>query len=124
LAVISGLSKELIARGRLENGLKSTIPLAVALSGCVACVAHIEGPHVHVANTGDCSAYLAVEYSSAQGMRWIPRKLTRDHTCDNAAEVQRIYCEHPESERESVLRNERLLGELMPLRAFGDFRWA
>ncbi|CAG0920902.1 unnamed protein product [Notodromas monacha] len=118
-----GLSKELIDRGRLEGGLRSSIPLSVALSGCVACVAHVEGPHIHVANSGDCSAYLAVEYSSGQGLRWIPRKLTRDHTCDNASEVERIYSEHPESETDNVLRNDRLLGELMPLRAFGDFRF-
>ena len=29
--------------------------------------------------------------------------------------------EHPQSEQNHIIRNERLLGQLMPLRAFGDF---
>lgn len=30
--------------------------MSVAMSGAVAIVAHIDGPHLHVASTGDCSA--------------------------------------------------------------------
>lgn len=39
------------------------------------------------------------------------------------AEVERLYSEHPRSEHDTVLRMDRLLGQLMPLRAFGDFRF-
>ena len=34
--------------------------LAVAMSGAVAVVAHIDGPHLHVAGCGDCQAVLGV----------------------------------------------------------------
>jgi len=34
--------------------------LAVAMSGAVAAVAHIDGPHLHVAGVGDCRAVLGV----------------------------------------------------------------
>ena len=34
--------------------------LAVAMSGAVAVVAHIDGPHLHVAGVGDCQAVLGV----------------------------------------------------------------
>lgn len=34
--------------------------LAVAMSGTVAAVAHIDGPHLHVAGVGDCQVVLGV----------------------------------------------------------------
>lgn len=34
--------------------------LAVAMSGAVAVIAHIDGPHLHVAGAGDCRAVLGV----------------------------------------------------------------
>jgi pyruvate dehydrogenase phosphatase len=34
--------------------------LSVAMSGAVAAVAHIDGPHLHVANVGDCQAVLGI----------------------------------------------------------------
>lgn len=44
----------------------------------------------------------------------------------NPSEVQRILNEHPTEEASTCLRNERLLGRLAPLRAFGDakFKWS
>lgn len=32
--------------------------MSVAMSGAVACVAHIDGPHLHLANVGDSCAVL------------------------------------------------------------------
>ncbi|KAL1242357.1 [Pyruvate dehydrogenase [acetyl-transferring]]-phosphatase 1 [Trichinella spiralis] len=46
-----------------------------------------------------------------------------NHTADNQKEVNRIRSEHPPGEALTVLRCERLLGELYPLRAFGDVRY-
>lgn len=63
-----------------------------------------------------------VGYLSEDGT-WGARKLGREHTSENPAEVERLYSEHPTSERDSILRMDRLLGQLMPLRAFGDFRF-
>lgn len=55
---------------RLDNDLsnealsqlnrKDARTLAVAMSGAVAVVAHIDGPHLHVAGVGDCKAVLGV----------------------------------------------------------------
>lgn len=35
--------------------------MSVAMSGAVACVAHIDGPHLHIANVGDSCAVLGNE---------------------------------------------------------------
>lgn len=94
--------------------------MSVAMSGAVACVAHIDGQHLHIANTGDCAAVLGTLNDTGQ---WQTKKLTNEHNSDNVAEVRRILGEHPTTERDSVIRNERLLGQLAPLRAIGDFRY-
>jgi len=54
---------------------------------------------------------------------WSALKLGMEHTSENLAEVERLYSEHPASEQDTVIRMDRLLGQLMPLRAFGDFRF-
>lgn len=94
--------------------------MAVAMSGAVACVAHIDGAQLHVASTGDCSAVLGTITDTGQ---WQTTKLNHEHNSDNVAEVRRILGEHPAVERDTVIRGERLLGQLAPLRAFGDFRY-
>lgn len=42
------------------TGKNITRTLSVAMSGAVAAVAHIDGPHLHVANVGDCQVVLGV----------------------------------------------------------------
>lgn len=54
---------------------------------------------------------------------WSAKMMSVEHNSDNRKEVDRIWSEHPVSEKKSVIRMERLLGELAPLRAFGDFRY-
>lgn len=59
--------------------------LAVAMSGAVACVAHVDGCHLHVAGIGDCGAVLgSVNDSTGQ---WTARKLTTEHNAQNIGEV-------------------------------------
>lgn len=41
----------------------------------------------------------------------------------NQSEVERVLKEHPRNESTTVLKMERLLGQLSPLRAMGDFRY-
>nr|CAG4646246.1 EOG090X05SW [Macrothrix elegans] len=94
--------------------------LSTAMSGSVASVAHLSSNRLVLANTGDCQAVLG--YISEDG-NWGARKLGKEHTSENASEVERLYNEHPRNERDTVLRMDRLLGQLMPLRAFGDFRF-
>lgn len=38
-------------------------------------------------------------------------------------QIKRVRSAHPISESETILRSDRLLGELYPLRAFGDVRY-
>lgn len=94
--------------------------LAVAMSGAVAAVAHIDGPHLHVAGVGDCQAVLGI-LSENEG--WSAKLMTVEHNTDNRAEVERIFSEHPPNERSTAIKMERLLGQLAPLRSLGDFRY-
>lgn len=93
--------------------------LYVAMSGAVGCVAHIDGTHLHVANIGDCQAVLGV---LTEENTWLAKKLTTEHNADNICEVNRIRSEHPECEKHTIITQDRLLGQLAPLRAFGDVR--
>ena len=49
--------------------------------------------------------------------------LSHDHNVRNPSEVQRVLGEHPTNEAHSIIRGDRLLGLLMPFRAFGDIRF-
>ncbi|GLV43827.1 Pyruvate dehydrogenase phosphatase [Carabus blaptoides fortunei] len=109
------LSKEAIPDDLKNINMKT---LSVAMSGTVACVAHIDGPHLHVANVGDCNAVLGV---LTETNSWIARKLTNEHNSYNQSEVERIIKEHPYNECDTVIKMERLLGQLAPLRSLGDF---
>ncbi|CAH0547596.1 unnamed protein product [Brassicogethes aeneus] len=74
--------------------------MSVAMSGAVACVAHIDGPHVHVANVGDCGAVLG---TLSDTNSWVAKKLTNDHNTYNQSEVDRILKEHPFNESTTVV---------------------
>ncbi|CAH1779980.1 unnamed protein product [Owenia fusiformis] len=93
----------------------------IAFSGTVACVAHIDGPHLHIANSGDSMAVLG-SYDEDQN-RWHATELSKEHNAQNLTEVKRIKDNHPSSESNFVIKNDRLLGQLAPLRAFGDVRY-
>ncbi|XP_066534150.1 pyruvate dehydrogenase phosphatase catalytic subunit 1 [Hoplias malabaricus] len=97
--------------------------LRVAFSGATACVAHVDGNDLHIANTGDGRAVLGVQESDGS---FSALTLSNDHNAQNEAEVQRVKSEHPRSEAKTVVKQDRLLGLLMPFRAFGDvkFKWS
>uniref|UniRef100_A0A1I7XI49 PPM-type phosphatase domain-containing protein n=1 Tax=Heterorhabditis bacteriophora TaxID=37862 RepID=A0A1I7XI49_HETBA len=108
------------------NGISKTkyfhlgkLSVMTAASGSCATLAHVRSRHLHVANAGDGAAVLGV-VSPTGGV--IARQLSRAHCVDNADEVHRIRSAHPASETH-ILRGGRLLGELYPLRAFGDVRY-
>lgn len=107
-----------ISEEALKSGISQT--LSVALSGSVAIVAHIDKNHLHVASTGDCQGVLG---SINENGDWSAKKMTEEHNAENMAEVRRILDEHPSSERDTAIRGDRLLGQLAPLRAFGDVRY-
>ena len=95
----------------------------VAVSGSVACVAHIDGQHLHVAHVGDCSALLGKDRKGEMTENWYAKKLTESHDFENRSEVERILSQHPKSEASNIIKQQRLLGALIPFRAFGDFRF-
>jgi len=109
-----------ISREAMENSEVIMPTLSVALSGSVAVVAHIDKNHLHVASTGDCQAVLG---SINENGQWSAKKMSSEHNAENMAEVRRILSEHPASERHTVIRGDRLLSQLAPLRAFGDVRY-
>jgi len=111
------MSREAISR---PNGSVNMKTVTVAMSGCVAAVAHIEGPHLSVASTGDCTVVVG---SLSDTDTWIAKKLTQEHNSDNQKEVKRILAEHPENEHHHIIKGDRLLSILAPLRAFGDFKF-
>lgn len=49
------MSKEALPK---EGEVLNMKTLSVAMSGAVVCVAHIDGPHLHIANVGDSCAVL------------------------------------------------------------------
>lgn len=51
------LSNEALSKLHNKDAART---LTVAMSGAVAAVAHIDGPHLHVAGVGDCQAVLGV----------------------------------------------------------------
>ncbi|XP_048880040.1 pyruvate dehydrogenase [acetyl-transferring]-phosphatase 1, mitochondrial [Brienomyrus brachyistius] len=97
-------------------------PIRVALSGCTACIAHLDGTHLYVANLGDSRAMIGLQENN--GM-WSALTISNDHNAKNPMEVRRLHSEHPRSEKATVVRHDRLLGRLTPFRAFGNvkFKW-
>ncbi|NXU94940.1 PDP1 phosphatase, partial [Xiphorhynchus elegans] len=105
------------------NSFLNYLVLRVAFSGATACVAHVDGVDLHVANTGDSRAMLGVQEEDGS---WSAVNLSYDHNAQNEHEVERVKMEHPKSEEKSLVKQDRLLGLLMPFRAFGDvkFKWS
>jgi len=92
--------------------------IRAAIEGCVACWTYITESQMYVGNTGDAAAIIVQNLNG----NWRPVKMSTLHSGQNEREVTRILHSHPREER-TVLRNNRLLGCLSPLRAFGDCRF-
>ncbi|XP_067022158.1 pyruvate dehydrogenase [acetyl-transferring]-phosphatase 2, mitochondrial-like isoform X1 [Acropora muricata] len=91
----------------------------VGATGACALISYIEGEQLYVANAGDCRAVLG---SVNQDGSWLATPLTVDQTASNSEEVERLHAEHP-GEENFVIKNGRLLGQLQPLRSFGDIQY-
>ncbi|KHJ44091.1 protein phosphatase 2C [Trichuris suis] len=117
------LDKDLIKEALPDRlGRIDTDSLRTAMSGSCACVAYVKGRDLYIAQLGDSAAILGVSDVS-NGIVWTARKLTHEHTVNDDSEVKRIRAQHPFSEEFTVFHRGRLLGELVPLRAFGDVRY-
>ena len=91
-----------------------------AICGACAILAYFKGKDLFVASVGDCRAVLG---RRSEG-KWLPIPLSKDQQYDNDEELKRLHKEHP-GEEKTVVVGGRLLGSLMPLRAFGDvsYKW-
>lgn len=103
--------------------------LSAAVSGCCAIVLVLHQGVAYLASSGDCRAVLGVhdqrtnsrDNSTTSSFRAL--ELNDEHNCDNISEVRRLAGSHPKSEQNTMIRHNRLLGHLMPFRAFGDFNY-
>ncbi len=112
------LDKDMSSEALPLSGALNMEALEVALSGACGCVVHVNDLDVHVANMGDTRAVIG----QLEGDKWVAKALTTDHNTSNPDEVERVQKEHPSDEK-FVIRNNRLLSQLIPLRAFGDMRY-
>ncbi|KAJ1806517.1 [Pyruvate dehydrogenase [acetyl-transferring]]-phosphatase 1, mitochondrial [Coemansia sp. RSA 2599] len=104
-------------RQRDASKIDELLGPAVAGSCGLVAVVDKDAGEVVVANTGDSRALLGVRLGNG---KWRAVRLSEDHTADNKMELQRLSRDHP---GEMVIRNGRVLGGLMPTRAFGDCRY-
>ncbi|KAI9339284.1 phosphatase 2C-like domain-containing protein [Obelidium mucronatum] len=93
--------------------------LRPAIAGSCTLLAFIDGNDVYVACTGDSRAVIGRR--KVDGV-WESVDLSVDQTVRNATEYSRLLDEHP-GELETVVVKGRVLGGLMPTRAFGDARY-
>ncbi|XP_072930993.1 pyruvate dehydrogenase [acetyl-transferring]-phosphatase 1, mitochondrial isoform X2 [Epargyreus clarus] len=119
LQLDNDLSREVLEPFKADGAINPKT-LSVALSGAVACISYIDGPHLYVANVGDCNAVIG---TMTEDNEWVAKKITKEHNTENLDELKRIWSEHPDDERKTVIRRDRLLGELAPLRSLGDYRY-
>ncbi|CAF0769500.1 unnamed protein product [Rotaria sp. Silwood1] len=94
--------------------------LQICIAGSCACVALIKDTDLYVANCGDARAILGTIDDDGNSSA-IP--LSNIHNINNKVEIKRVLSEHPLNEHNSVIRDDRLLGLLIPSRAFGDIRF-
>lgn len=113
--------------------------LSAAVSGCCALVMVIHEGSVYLASSGDCRAVLGVfdgqsspahtknsigtQIEQPKTSSYKALELNDEHNCDNINEIRRLTASHPKSEQNTMIRHNRLLGHLMPFRAFGDFNY-
>ncbi|KAJ2998483.1 Pyruvate dehyrogenase phosphatase catalytic subunit [Globomyces sp. JEL0801] len=100
--------------------LQQSLP---AFAGSCAITSYIHGKDLYIAHAGDCRAILGIRGAT----NWKGRALTEDHQPSNLRELSRLQHEHP-NEDATVAFNAgdgplRVLGGMMPSRAFGDGRY-
>ena len=95
--------------------------LSLAASGACVNMILVDDQVGYVASTGDCKAVQCINDAQLEDNRLV--HLSIEHDSDNINEIRRLMGSHPKEEHNTILKNNRLLGRLMPLRAFGDFSY-
>ncbi|CAG2122292.1 unnamed protein product, partial [Medioppia subpectinata] len=81
--------------------------LSLAVSGCCVTLMLIHEDIAYIASTGDCRAVLGLSGSSNTKATLKTIDLSKEHNSDNIAELKRVLSEHPKSEQNNIIRNER-----------------
>ena len=91
-----------------------------AINGACVTMSLMRNSDLFVANTGDCRVVLGQKV----GNTWRALPLSVDQNANHPDEVRRIKNAHPGEENTVIIEN-RVLGNLMPFRTFGDvdFKW-
>ncbi|KAI8812881.1 phosphatase 2C-like domain-containing protein [Cladochytrium replicatum] len=120
------LTPEEIVRLPDEVRRRARDAIVPALTGTCAVLSYIDGDDLYVAHAGDSRAILGVQ--TPTGLQAL--ELTRDHQPSNPDELARLKQEHPGEENTVAYRRGnagplRVIGGMMPTRAFGDakFKW-
>lgn len=137
------IQNNLTGPNRRENDLLHYY-LSAAVSGCCAIVMVIHKGIGYIASSGDCRAVMGVathyeqtapempttlratsilDSNSTTAIDYRAFELNDEHNCDNVNEIRRLAAAHPRSEENTMIKQNRLLGHLMPFRAFGDFTY-
>lgn len=105
----------------IGRSLESRQHILTAFSGACVNSVLLHGEELFVANTGDCRCVLG----RMENGKWHALPLSIDQAFENDDEVDRVKKAHP-GEEFTVIVHKRLLGGLMPLRAFGDviYKWS
>ncbi|OMJ13004.1 Protein phosphatase 2C-like protein [Smittium culicis] len=121
IVVSDSLNKFLSLKSDEEKSKEFHSLLGPAVSGScgIGLVLDQNDLSITVANVGDSRAILGSKLNTGA---WKSVELSIDQTADNPTELNRIIKEHPGEENTVILRG-RVLGGLMPLRAFGDSRY-
>ncbi|KAJ3323748.1 [Pyruvate dehydrogenase [acetyl-transferring]]-phosphatase 1, mitochondrial [Blyttiomyces sp. JEL0837] len=128
LADLSRIEISSLPKKTLVNATKMIIP---AITGSCALVARVAGDDLHVANAGDCRAVLGSRIEGSGGVGYVAKDLSTDHQAGTPSELARLRKEHPGEEKTVAFQHSgergvyRVLGGLMPSRAFGDskYKW-
>ena len=91
-----------------------------AINGACVTMSLVRNSDLFVANTGDCRVVVGQKV----GNMWRATPLSVDQNANHPDEVRRIKNAHP-GEENTVIMDNRVLGNLMPFRTFGDvdFKW-
>ena len=91
-----------------------------AINGACVTMSLVQNSDLFVANTGDCRVVLGQKVDNM----WRAMPLSVDQNANHPDEVRRIKNAHP-GEENTVIIDNRVLGNLMPFRTFGDvdFKW-
>ncbi|KAJ3271519.1 Pyruvate dehyrogenase phosphatase catalytic subunit [Terramyces sp. JEL0728] len=103
-----------------EKKKQAIVQSLPAFSGACALTSYVNGDNLYVAHAGDCRAVLG----SVNDGKWKAKAITEDHQPSNLRELFRLNKEHPGEENFVVSGSPpRVLGGMMPSRAFGDARY-